>query len=275
MTRDEGLALLGRARSAAAVTAALSVIAPNNPRLRDAILQRYHDVNAEPRRLDADGGIRAVLLRGLRQCALAADIGLLEEAVQTYEFGARGDSEAHSEVACNLRAAGLLALAEIDEPLAEYHATRLLADPYTARGSREPALTAVRLLAATGQHLPLYTHLLQEGATGEEAAECFRALADAPASILLDLAERRQSSSDEIALLGMFDTLLGHPAVDRFSSLVMRFIEESPLLDLVAYVAAAIVAGRSEALTELLAGRATLLNPRGQLIRDALALRRP
>ena len=73
----------------------------------------------------------------------------------------------------------------------------------------------------------------------------------------------------------MFDTLLGHRAPDRFSSFVMRFIEESPLLDLVAYVAAAIVAGCSEALTELLAGRATLPNPRGQLIRDALALRRP
>ena len=275
MTRDDGLALLARARSAQAVTAALSQIASGNPRLREALLERYDDINAEPRRLDADGGIRAALLRGLRQCALAADIGLLEDAVHTYEFGARGDSDAHSEVACNLRAAGLLALAGVDEPLAAYHATRLLADPYTARGSREPALTAVRLLAATGQHLPLYRHLLQEGAIGEEAAECFRALANAPTGILLDLAERWQSSSDEIALLGMFDTLLGHPALDRFSRLVMHFIEESPLLDLVAYVAAAIVAGRSEALIHLLAGRATLPNPRGQLIRDALALRRP
>lgn len=131
----------------------------------------------------------------------------------------------------------------------------------------------MRLLAATGQHLPLYRHLLQGGAIGEEAAECFCALADAPAGILLDLAERWQSSSDEIALLGMFDTLLGHPALDRFSGFVMRFIEDSPLLDLVAYLAAAIVAGHNEALTELLPGRATLPDPRGQLIRDALALR--
>jgi len=269
--RDEGLALLGRARSAEAVTAALSVIAPDNPRLRDAILQRYDDLKAEPRRLDADAGIRAALLRGLRQCARAADIGLLEDAVQTYEFGAH--CEPHGEVACNLRAAGLLALAEVDEPLAAFHATRLLADRFTAAGSREPALTAVRLLAATGHNLPLYRHLLQDGAIGEEAAECFRALADAPAGILLDLAERWQSSSDEIALLGMFDTLLGHRALHRFSGFVMRFIEESPLLDLVAYIAAAIVAGHNEALIELLANRATLPDPRGRLIRDALALR--
>ena len=272
MSRDEGLALLGRARSAEAVTAALSVIAAGNPRLRDAVLQRYHHISAEPRRLDADCGIRAALLRGLRHCALAADIGLLEDAVQTYEFGAHGE-RTHGDVACNLRAAGLLALAEVDEPLAAFHATRLLADRFTAAGSREPALTAVRLLAATGQHLPLYRHVLQDGAIGEEAAECFRALAEAPAGILLDLAERWQSSSDEIALLGLFDTLLGHPELVRFSGFVMRFIEESPLLDLVAYVVAAIVAGHSEALSELLAGRATLPNPRGQLIRDALALR--
>lgn len=221
MSKDEGLALLGRARSAEALTAALSVIAPGM--LRVAILQRYDDIKAEPRRLDADCGIRAALLRGLRQCALATDIGLLEDAVQTYEFGARGEVDDHGEVVCNLRAAGLLALAVVDEPLAAFHATRLLAD--------------------------------------------------APAGILLDLAERWQSSSDEIALLGMFDTLLGHPALDRFSGFVMRFIEESPLPDLVAYLAAAIVAGHSEALIELLAGRATLPNPRGQLIRDCLALR--
>lgn len=53
MSKDEGLALLGRARSAEAVTAALSVIAPDNPRLRDAVLQRYEDIKTEPRRLDA------------------------------------------------------------------------------------------------------------------------------------------------------------------------------------------------------------------------------
>lgn len=93
-----------------------------------------------------------------------------------------------------------------------------------------------------------------------------------PAS-LLDLAERWQSSSDEIALLGLFDTLLGHPELDRFSGFVMRFIEESGLLDLVAYLAAAIVARHSAALIDLLASRATLPDPRGQVIRDALALR--
>src|SRR5262249_54464901 len=64
-----------------------------------------------------------------------------------------------------------------------------------------------------------------------------------------------------------------HPALDQFSGFVMRFIEESPLLDLVAYLAAAIVAGHSEVLIELLAGGATLPDPRGGLIRGALALR--
>jgi len=270
---DDRLAFLARAGSAEAVTAALSQIESGNPRLREAVLQRYNQIDADPRRLDSDGGIRSALLRGLRQCAQAGDIGLLESAVQTYEFAAPRGHDDHGEVACNVRAAALLALAELDEPLAAFHATRLLADRFTAAGSREPALTAVRLLAAAGRHLPLYRHVLQNGAIGDEAAECFRALAEAPPSILLDLAERWQSSSDEVALLGLFDTLLGHPDLDRFTGFVMRFIEESELLDLVAYLAAAIVARHSEPLIELLAGRAGLPNPRGQLIRDALALR--
>lgn len=119
-------------------------------------------------------------------------------------------------------AAALLALAEIDERLATIHATRLLSDKFTAKGSREPALTAARLLAATGQHLPLYLHLLEDGAVGEEAAECFRPLTDAPASVVLHLAERWQSSADEQALLGLVDALLSHPELDRFTAFVRR-----------------------------------------------------
>lgn len=267
MSRDNGLALLRRARTADAVTTALSVVSADNPRLHAAILERYDQMREEPRRLDSDCGIRVALLRGLLQCVLASDLHLLEAAVQTYEFGVCG------EVACNLRAAALLALAQIDERLATFHATRLLADKFTAKGSREPALTAARLLAATGQHLPLYLHLLQDGAVGEEAAECFRALTDAPGSVLLHLAEHWQSSADEHALLGLFDALLGHQELDRFTAFVMRFIEESPLLDLVGYVATAILADRRETLIEPLRDRANLPGARGKAVREALDLR--
>lgn len=267
MSRGDGLTLLARARTADAVSAALSVIAVDNPGLRQTLLERYRQVSEDPRRLDADGAIRAALLHGLRTCALRDDIGLLEEAVRTYEFGV------HGEAVCNLRAAALLALADLDERLAAFSATRLLADRFTARGSREPALTAVRLLAATGQQLPLYRHLLSGAAAGEEAAECFRALADVPASDLLDLAGRWQSSSDETALLGLFDALLSHRQLDKFSGFVMQFIEESPLLDLVAYVATAIVAGHREALVDELNDRKELPGRRGEAVREALTLR--
>jgi len=273
VSKADGLALLARARTADAVTAPLSVISAGNPSLREAILERYQNIGADPRRLDADGAIRAALLRGLRTCALGADVGLMEEAVQTYEFGAHGTRSEHGEVACNLRAAGLLTLADLDERLAAFHATRLLADRFTAKGSREPALTAVRLLAATGHQLTLYTHLLLGAPVGEEAAECFLALAGAPASALLDLAQRWQSSADETALLGMFDTLLCHQQLDRFGPLVMQFIEESPLLDLVAYVATAIMAGHREALVGPLQDRRDLPGARGEAVRDALTLR--
>ena len=91
--------------------------------------------------------------------------------------------------------------------------------------------------------------------------------------MLLHLAERWQSSADEQALLGLFDALLGHPELDRFTAFVMRFIEESPLLDLVGYVATAILADRRETLIEPLRDRANLPGARGKAVREALDLR--
>ena len=55
--------------------------------------------------------------------------------------------------------------------------------------------------------------------------------------------------------------------------LVMQFIDESPLLDVVAYVATAIVAGHREALVGPLQDRRDLPGARGEAVRDALRLR--
>ena len=74
-------------------------------------------------------------------------------------------------------------------------------------------------------------------------------------------------------LLGLFDALLRHPELDRFTAFVMRFIEESPLLDLVGYVATAILADRRETLIEPLRDCANLPDARGKAVREALDLR--
>ncbi|HEY6015338.1 MAG TPA: hypothetical protein VIU16_01020, partial [Gaiellaceae bacterium] len=59
-------------------------------------------------------------------------------------------------------AAALVALHAVDERLAGFHAARLLHDPHASPMSGEPAVRAVRVLAALGQPLPLYAYLVDE-----------------------------------------------------------------------------------------------------------------
>jgi hypothetical protein len=268
--RRETLAVLRKARSADAIRAALEMLPPADPAVREAIVARYEQIAAAPRRWDADCALRTALLRGLRTCAVATDRDLLERAARTYEYGTAG------EVAANLRAAALLVLSNMDEALAAFHAVRLLGE--AARGSREPALTAVRLLVVLGQPLPLYAKLLHGRAEGEEAAECFRGLAGAPDFVLLDLAERWSDSGDEIALLGLLDALLDalpdRPEPEPFEAVLLEFLRESPHLDLVRYLATAVVARHREPLIEALREGPWPVPARREIVEDALRLLR-
>lgn len=268
----EALAVVEKARSADAVRVALEALPEADPEVREVILARYGRIAAAPRRLDADCGIRAALLRGLRSCAVPADTVLLERAAATYEYSYPGG--AAGEAAANLRAAALLTLSAVDGRVAAFHAVRLVEE--AAPGSREPALTAARLLAVLDQPLALYAHLLRGRAGGEEAAECFRGLAGAPDSVLLDLAERWSESADEIALLGLLDVLLEtlseRPDPEPLEDVLLEFLRESPHLDLVRYVATAAVARRRTALIEALRAGPWPAPARRAIVEEALEL---
>jgi hypothetical protein len=111
-------------------------------------------------------------------------------------------------VAGRLRGAALVMLADLDHRLAGFHAARLITnpDPLTSPMSGEPALTAVRVLAAQDQLTVLYGWLTSAGPKAPEpAAEALRAMTGAPASIVQDLVERMAPSGDEVLLLGLFD----------------------------------------------------------------------
>lgn len=261
--------MVARGRSADAVRAALQMLPAADPDVREAIVARYQRVAAAPRRLDADCGIRTALLSGMRSCALPADVPLLERAALTYEHGYSG------EVAGNLRATALLALSEVDDRAASFHAVRVLGE--AALGSGEPALTAARLLTVLGQALPLYAHLLGGGAAGEVAAECFRGTAGAPDAVLLDLAERWAGSADEVALLGLVDAMLdglsGRREPEPFEAVLLGFVRESRHLDLVRYLATAIVAGHHESLIDALRAGPWPAPARREIVAEALALR--
>jgi hypothetical protein len=265
-------ALLESEGHSAVLQAALAVLeAYPDPALRPLLLQAYA-------RLD-DGGVsdpgcdaRAAILRLLRHMVRGEDRPLLERGASTYEFLPPGPSE----VAGGLRAAALVALSEVDERLAGYHAVRLLVDPRTSPMSGQPAVTAVQVLAAQGAALPLYAYLLvEEPPNAEVCAECLRSLTGIPESALAGLVARYRTSEDEIVLLGLFDLLLAHEARRAYKDFILEFLRETRLYNIYRYLVSAIIAGRN---ADLIAGIETLAaherDPRkAEILREALALR--
>lgn len=262
--RDRALRMLKSARTPEAVEAAVGLLSSDEPELRAAVLAHYERLAAEPTRRDPGAHVRAALLRALRPVALPEDVGMLERATAMHEYLPPGPRE----VAGRLRGAALVTLADLDERVAGFHAARLIADPLTSSMSGEPALTAVRVLAAQDQLAVLYGWLASAGPkTPEPAAEALRAMTGAPASIVLDLVDRIGASRDEVLLLGLFDLLLKTAEAERFEGIVLEFLRDTELMDLFGAIAATIIAGRRERLIQ------GLREIRGALAREkALAL---
>lgn len=197
--------------------------------------------------------VRGDALRALRPIVTHAEAPLLEQAATTYEF----PPPSFTEEAGLLRSAALAALAEVDEGLARYHATRLLVDGFTERMSGEPAVTAARTLAAFNEPLPLFqfVHDTAHVARHEVIAECLRGLRSLPVSLLPPLIETLQRPVGErpgsaragaeppaLAIrVGLIDLLLEHEAGPQQVDHVLEELRTGPP-DLVRYVLAAAVA---------------------------------
>ena len=112
--RAYALRLLERQTDPELLRAALAALAEQpGPDLRPLLLERYEYLDAKGVRRDPGGTIRAAILHALRPLLHRDDVPLLERAATTYEF-------LYGEAAGDLRAAGLLALDEIDDNLAGY-----------------------------------------------------------------------------------------------------------------------------------------------------------
>ena len=159
---------------------------------------------------DPAANLRATILRVLRPVVEPADAALLARAAETYVF----PPPSFKEEGAALRSAALNALNEVDDDLARYHATRLLANEHTDPMSGEPALSAARLLAAQGEQLPLYFYVMQDGARTipEVIGECLRALTRLPVALLPGVIARYGEHPVAIVLAGLFDLLLNHQA---------------------------------------------------------------
>lgn len=240
-------ALLATERRAQLVGPALAALEQLPiPEARPALLALYADLDADGTRHDAGGTFRASILRALRPWATTDDIPLLERAVTTYEFLPPG----RSEEATPIRAAGLVALADLDPELAGFHAARLLVDTYTSRLSGEPGKTAAGVLAARSEHLALYLYTLRPAQHDDVTAECLRHLADAPDTIARELCARYGHEASEAAQLGLIDMLVARPDRPLFRDELRGCLRTPASLTVLRYLAVVLVASRRRELVE-------------------------
>ncbi len=198
--------VLAKDKDVQAIRAALEVLKQHpTPPARQKLRERFEHYAADGVRRDTGSYLRAAIVQALRPIALPDDLPLLERAATTYEFL----PPSHSEEASLLRSAALVTLDAVEPRLAAFHCVRLLADPNTSLLSGEPAVTAVRVLAAQGNPWPLYYYALhQPHPQSDVLSECLKELTSLPASLLPELIDRFGGSEDEVVLVGLIDLLV-------------------------------------------------------------------
>ncbi len=272
MTTHPALSDITQGRDAERVEAAISELRDEFPGLADIVLERYASLAGNGPRKDAGAYLRSALVRGLRGIARPRDIPTIESMTYVYETMPRSAFD----VAGNLRGAALMVLADLDARLALFHAARFLADPATSHMSGQPGVTAVQLLRANDQLLPLYVFLSGDGErTGELTGECLAALAAAPDSIVHGLIERFKEAQDDAALAGLYDLVLARAEDPVATAVIEDFVRTGQPDAVYAYVTKNVVAERRTELIELmleLKGAAS--GVRVRLLDEALALRR-
>ncbi|MFO7632553.1 MAG: hypothetical protein R6W76_08445 [Caldilinea sp.] len=237
--------------------AALKVLAKNpTDAARPALRKLYERFSRDKGKHDQGGYMRRAVLDALRAAARPADAGWLAQACETYEFWPPD----FTEDAVIIRAAALVALMEVDDDLARYHAARLLVDAYTARMTGEPAVSAARVLGALGETLPLYLVACQNiphedrapTVFPEVAAECLRQLTSLPVAMVERLLELYAATPSSIIRMGLIDLLLHHQEGPLGQTYRVRFLDETSDIDIYRYLVMSIVlAGHEVPLNDL------------------------
>lgn len=212
-----------------------------------------------------DGGAftRSLIVRALRPVARSEDRDVLIRALTTYEF----PPPAYKEEGALLRAVALTVLNDIDDSMAAYHATRLLADEHTDQMSGEPALTAAALLAAHEEWLPLYFYVMQAEAhqVPEVTAECLRRLVNLPEELVGHLVGHLGKSTKAAVLVGLFDLLVQHRNGPREVDFLIDYLRSCQDPNMYRYLATTLVASGEPELVDLLLEEARFTQQRMQV----------
>jgi hypothetical protein len=267
---DFAVSLLQSRQKRDVLLAALKVLARSpNSAAREPIRQLFEHFSADGRKRDPGAFMRRAVLDAWRPVALPADVPLLLQAVNTYEFLPPG----FKEDAILLRTGALLILNELDDTLAGFQATRLLVDGFSDPMSGEPALTAVRVLASQEQLLPLYLYAIQanDAAIPEVVSECLRSLTGAPVALLSGIIARHGKAESAIIRIGLCDLLIGHqagaqtPLVSQTVDALTDSLTSMPDLAAFRYLLIAMLTPRRPELTAAVLQTARLETYRGRI----------
>ena len=253
--RDLALALLDRTQSrqyldeclrvlsTAAVKAALD--GSHRTVLREKAFSYYADAGKR----DKAGILREGITRLLVAINHPDDLDLYQLGVETYHL------QPVDDVAQNLRAVSLAGMAPIDPDLACLYATRFLAEEHTSVFNCEPALMAVKVLAAEERRLPIYHFLLHGGemmansGRGELTGAALESLGDDfPPRLYADLMQRYMALDQPTASIGIVNWVIQRRAESLYEKLE-RLIIETRDIDLRRYGLVMMAAARDADLS--------------------------
>ncbi len=234
----------------------------------DDLAALYAYLDEAPEKRDPGGYLRTGVVDALRHIATSGDAPLFERGTMTYE---RSPQEPGAPSV--LRAASLIALNQVAEQLAAYHAIRLLADRRNmAPMTGEPAFTAARVLSVMGNTSALYYIALDAMHHPEVVAEAMRALVDLPSALLPQLAE--MAGANQALELGWCDLLTTHPDTAACARLFAQFLSTSLDPDTYRYAVTSAIASRKLPIVQAVieAAEYETQRPRLAILVEALPL---
>ena len=207
---------------------------------------------------DKAGLLREGLTRLLVRLEHPGDADIYQLGVETYHL------QPVDDVAQNLRSVALAGLAPIDPPLACLYATRFLGERHTSVFNCEPAMTAIDVLVASNQRLPIYQFLLRGGGEmarsgrAELTGKALESLGgDFPPHLYADLIERYLALGQPTATVGIINWIIDGRVEALYERLEAAILAAADA-DLRRYGLVMMAAARDEALGERLLRMAKL-----------------
>lgn len=208
---------------------------------------------------DMGGNLREHLIRLLVPLCQPEDVPMLIQGIGVYE------RQPVRDVAQNLRAIALAALAGLDLELASAYAVKLLGEDDTSEFNGEPSITAINVLLRANQPLPIYGFLLLKGerfleqGKGEVIARAFESLgADFPPALYRAAAERFIGYDLPVVTSGIIDYIVGN-RLDSFYPWLQEIIQGTRHPDLHRYGLIMMATARDETLRAALYAMAKMM----------------